>query len=173
MVKNTELNDGFKDFIRGGAIYRNSHDINDINGAIKSAKRYVSQGSQTYLDTVDTNQNLPTLLSEKPQDQKRAIMNMVREAENGGNDNRYVHIAEVTQEESRKLKDITGLDLTGYKHTVNSYGVRHALKRHGNQDKEKLRGQQALTSDDFSRIPEIISALDEISLSGKDAMGND
>jgi hypothetical protein len=100
-------------------------------------------------------------------------MNMVREAENGGNDNRYVHIAEVTQEESRKLKDITGLDLTGYKHTVNSYGVRHALKRHGNQDKEKLRGQQAITSDDFSRIPEIISALDEISLSGKDAMGND
>ncbi|MFZ1829070.1 MAG: hypothetical protein WAW42_09940 [Candidatus Competibacteraceae bacterium] len=74
--------------------------------------------------------------------------------------------------EASRLQQATGLDLNGYKHTVDSFAIRHALNEHG-KESETQRGQTPLTKEDFSRIPEIVNAPDRVERGGKDATGND
>jgi len=67
----------------------------------------------------------------------------------------------------------TGFDLTGYCRIIDSYGIKHALKKHGNEKKEVLRGQSAITAEDFCLIPIIFSQPDNIQYVDKNRIGND
>lgn len=85
---------------------------------------------------------------------------------------RAVRFAEVEADEAAKLKAATGLDLVGYKHSVDTFGIRHSYSEHGG-DAEIKRGQLPISKEDFERIPEIIANPDKIELIGKDAMKQD
>jgi len=71
------------------------------------------------------------------------------------------------------IKGQTGIDLAGYERTLDNYGVRHTIKKHGNELAEAPRGQIAVTADDFDLIPLITSEPDRVFLDGKNKVGRD
>ena len=81
------------------------------------------------------------------------------------NVNKKATIETVGEEEAKQLKAITEEDLFGFIHTVDAYSIKHILKQHGNQAKEQLRGQVAVTINDFYLIPAIVKNADIITVS--------
>ena len=49
-----------------------------------------------------------------------------------------------------------------YTHSVSKSSAYHIFKEHGNAQTEKERGQIAVTAEDLARIPEIVTAPDEV-----------
>ena len=86
-----------------------------------------------------------------------------------GNEKRTVNLGPV--EAKRYTQAGIELDLTGYRHTIDNYAVKHTLKQHGNPAKEAPRGQVAVTREDFDLIPEILSNPDHIEATGKSKIG--
>ena len=78
----------------------------------------------------------------------------------------------VSDSAASDIQRVTGLDVSGYKHTVDSFGIRHAFKQHGNDKTESKRGQMAITAEDIARIPDVVSHFDSIESAGQDATGN-
>jgi hypothetical protein len=71
-------------------------------------------------------------------------------------------IGTVTQ---RQLNDIkaAGIELSDdYVHTLDNYAIIHSLRKHGNKQMEQLRGQVAITKQDFERIPDVLNDYDSI-----------
>ncbi|MBK7249883.1 MAG: hypothetical protein IPI06_02990 [Gammaproteobacteria bacterium] len=62
---------------------------------------------------------------------------------------------------TRVAKD-SGLDLTGYRHTVDSSAVRHMLGSHSHAAREAARGQVPVTRADIERIPDVIASPDYV-----------
>jgi hypothetical protein len=58
----------------------------------------------------------------------------------------------VNKRDAELLKSETGIDLEGYVHVVDNYGIKHALSHHG-ETEEELRGQIPVSKDDFQKIP--------------------
>lgn len=63
------------------------------------------------------------------------------------------------------------LDLAGYRREVLDDDLRHAMKSHGSSRKELLRGQRALTSGDYARLPAIVDKPDWVARSPKGHRG--
>jgi hypothetical protein len=74
---------------------------------------------------------------------------------------------------AQEIKNMLGIDVSVYRHTIDVSGVNHTIKNHGNAKSEASRGQIAITEEDFVKIPEILTSPDNISHAGKDAKGND
>ena len=70
------------------------------------------------------------------------------------------------------VKQKTGIDLTGHERVIDSSGINHILKEHGDKVTESKRGQIAITRDDISRIPEIVESPDNIQYVGKNGRGH-
>lgn len=57
----------------------------------------------------------------------------------------------------------TGLPGTnGYSHSISKSAAYHIYKEHGNAETEAARGQIAVTAEDLTRIPEIVTSPDEV-----------
>ena len=63
-------------------------------------------------------------------------------------------------------KNSLNLDVNGYNHQVDNYGLQHALKEHSDD-------QIPLTVEDFKKIPDILSNPDEVISAGKTRQGLD
>jgi len=53
-----------------------------------------------------------------------------------------------------------GLDIDGFEHEITNEFVAHVMNEHGNEKKEKSRGQIAVKEGDFKKIPEIVKKPD-------------
>jgi hypothetical protein len=87
------------------------------------------------------------------------LRSLVEAAMAAGNENATVELGAVSDGEVEEAR-ASGLDLTGYRHTVDMFAVRHALNQHGDAAMEASRGQIGLTADDFAAIPDVIDAPD-------------
>lgn len=103
---------------------------------------------------------------------RRKIREVVSAAEDGTNEVVVENYHEVTKSEAARLKEETGLDVSGYSHAVDNYSVRHIMKEHSGE-KEILRGQIPVTKEDFEKIPEIVTTWDRASYAGKTNIGRD
>jgi len=74
---------------------------------------------------------------------------------------------------AKKIEENTDLDLENYLISIDNFGIRHAIEKHGSPKTEEPRGQIAITKEDFSKLLEIIQQADKISLEGKTAIGKD
>jgi len=83
-----------------------------------------------------------------------------------------VKISPVSDSEAVLIKNRCGIDVRGYSHVIDSSGVIHALKKHGNEKEEKSRGLIAINENDFQKIPKIIKARN-IAYVGKNRLGKD
>jgi len=85
---------------------------------------------------------------------------------------RVIRYRTVDPEEAARLKDATGIEgLEGYTHIVDSFGARHTFKKHGSERTEIPRGQAPVTTEDFARIPDVVSAPDRIAHAGETRRG--
>ena len=86
--------------------------------------------------------------------------------------NSKLQINRIDEIEAQSLEIKTGFKLLGYKRVIDKFGINHTLKQHGNVETEKLRGQIAITSEDFELVPQI-AVSDNIILVSKNKFGND
>ena len=53
---------------------------------------------------------------------------------------------------------------------MDSNGIRHALRKHGNDKLESKHGEIAINIDDFSKLPQILKEPDAITYAGKNRL---
>jgi hypothetical protein len=87
------------------------------------------------------------------------LRDVVRKAgEPGDHPRAFVRVGAVTDGFVRVVQDEAGIDLSGYQHSVDVYGVRHILSEHGDPAAERSRGQVAITEADIAEIPQTLAA---------------
>ena len=87
------------------------------------------------------------------------------------NEHRVKSYRAVDAGEADRIKQATGLDVSGHEHAVDNYALRHIDREHGNAETEKLRGQLPVTRDDIARLPEITANPDKIEHAGETKLG--
>jgi hypothetical protein len=80
-----------------------------------------------------------------------------------------VPYGKVSLPEANRIKWATGLDMTGYEHTLTGHDLKHIYKRHGSYIKELKLGQLPVRASDIALIPEITRHFDSVVLSPKRA----
>ena len=76
-------------------------------------------------------------------------------------DYKFCIIDETIDDELLKVAAEHNIDLTGYKHVIETSGVQHSEKRHGSQSKDRT----PLSLEDYLLIPFIIRNRDEVTIS--------
>lgn len=74
---------------------------------------------------------------------------------------------------SGRIKELTGLDISGYNYSIDKSDVNHAINRHSNKKIEESRGQLPLSEDDILRLPEVVNTPDNVRSLGKDKLGRE
>ncbi len=85
--------------------------------------------------------------------------------ENSKNDKSYVkklYFGAIPTEYANFIKQKTGIDVENYNCTLESEKIRKIFKDHGDTQKEKLRGQKAVTINDILNIPKVLLKPNEI-----------
>lgn len=100
----------------------------------------------------------------------KALVEFARSSKSAVNSKLQINCIDETEAKSLELK--TGFKLLGYKRVIDKFGINHTLKQHGNIEAEKLRGQIAITSEDFELVPQI-AVSDNIIHVSKNKFGND
>lgn len=78
-------------------------------------------------------------------------------------DYKFAIIDNEVDEELMSLAKKEGIDLTGYKHVIETSGARHSETRHGRRSKDR----NPLTLEDYLLIPYIIKYRDKVEFSDK------
>lgn len=78
-------------------------------------------------------------------------------------DYKFSIIDEEVDDELKGLAAQHGIDLTGYKHIIETSGTQHAEKRHGKNSNDRI----ALSLEDYLLIPIIIRYRDTVEISPK------
>lgn len=84
----------------------------------------------------------------------QALLDFARRAP--ANETQTVDIGAVSAPVAKAIKDTTGLDVSGYSHSVDAFAIRHIFKGHGDAKKEAARGQLPITDADILSIPQVI-----------------
>lgn len=95
------------------------------------------------------------------------IVSFVRNALTDKASNEKLYMGKVPDGVANTIAENTGLAVSGYNVILPSDVVRHVVKKHGSEDVETARGQQAVTDATFAALPEVISAPDNVQLSGQ------
>lgn len=95
------------------------------------------------------------------------IRDFVRNAVNSRSSNERLYLGKIPESTVQKVREETGLDISGFSSIMNGGEVRHALKNHAQTDTEAARGQVGITEEDFERLPEILADPDSVRLSEK------
>ncbi len=98
------------------------------------------------------------------------LKQVIQKAKENPNERQNLSIGKVSSKLNQEAKK-HGFNLEGYTHHMDVSGVRHAYKQHGDEKREEMRGQLAITDRDFEKIPEIIYDYDEIDFTGKNKTG--
>lgn len=134
---------------------------NQINANIERAK------NELQLKTTNAVTNPIESYHSEKQSLIRSFLNSVdnefkklvqRVKKENNNFERY-KISEVSTRETKDIKNLFGIDVSGYTHNINSDGIRHILKRHGEN------GQQDNTMsniDDIARVGWVIENYDTV-----------
>jgi len=64
-----------------------------------------------------------------------------------------------------------GLDIDSFEHEITNSFITHVMNEHGNEKKEKNRGQIAIIEGDFKKIPDIIKSPDYVIVGGQYTKG--
>ena len=67
---------------------------------------------------------------------------------------------------AEKVKQVSGVDVSGFKHSIDEAAIRHIFSHHGNESNEKKRGQVAVTKADIENLNTILKHPDSIEYSG-------
>jgi leucyl-tRNA synthetase len=135
----------------------------------RNDKRFVDKSAERYW-MGHPNLRIPSSL----EDLDAAIHDLIELTySNPGARRRRVAFGQVTEEIAGKIRTATSLELSGYIHVLDNYGVRHARKEHGDPGAERRRGQEAVDDGTFFLVPWVVLAPDSIEYGGKSSTGLD
>lgn len=92
---------------------------------------------------------------------------------NPKNEKKIIDLGTLNADLAQQIKEQTNLDLENYVISVDNFGIRHIIEKHGKPNTEIPRGQIAIVKEDFTKITEIVSQADKISVDGTTAIGKD
>lgn len=104
-------------------------------------------------------------------EKSKKVGELVREALSDRKSQKTISLGTISGTAISDIKDVTGLDVTGYKHTISSNDIRHADNRHGQpridengnkRGERDVKKQVPLDVADFEKIPELFSDYDRI-----------
>jgi hypothetical protein len=78
------------------------------------------------------------------------------------NEYRRLDLFVVNQELGTRIKHLTGIDITEFIVTLDTYSILHTLERHGNPVKEAKRGQLGVQKHHFKEILEVLLEPDSV-----------
>lgn len=94
-----------------------------------------------------------------------SISDFVKSAISTKGNNERLYLGKFPESVVKMVREKTGLNISGFSSIMNGTEAWHAYKDHSNSLTEQKRGQVPLTEDDFSFLPDILSAPDSVSLS--------
>ena len=92
---------------------------------------------------------------------------LIRYAVKNPQSKKWYEIGRVSTRNAELIKQATGVDTLGFKRKVFSDELRHEFNSHGNNKKEKARGQRAFVDSDFQRLNDIVQNPDKVIKGGK------
>ena len=93
---------------------------------------------------------------------QKELHNRIINATLNRNSRKNTFLGIVSDKVANKIKPLLGIDVTGRRHMITDYDIRHILNQHGDAKIEKTRGQIAVTKADIEKIPDIINNYDSI-----------
>lgn len=78
----------------------------------------------------------------------------------------FFDFGELSPQAVERIKNDTGVDLKGYVHTLQGYGILHGENRHSSQN-ESLSGQVPITREDWKLADKIVNEFDKVVKSPK------
>jgi len=91
----------------------------------------------------------------------------INDAKDGKLGSKKMYFGIVPENLANRVLQETGVDIKNRNVTLGAYEVQKIFKDHGNEDTEALRGQRAVTAEDFESIVEVIESPDDIRLSSE------
>lgn len=86
--------------------------------------------------------------------------------------NAKLYFGKIGKDLANTIKKEININLENYNISLQTNAIRHIFKNHGTQNIESMRGQIAITTEDFILIPKIISCYDKIKNTGKTENNN-
>ena len=131
------------------------------------------KGKKQKVHKAKETKNKEKILSSISDEYKRQAKSLYKEVIAGKNLNilKTIPISKVSEQESKEIQQKTGLDVSGYEHTLSNTEIKHAHRQHGNEKAEAARGQIAISEEDIELIPFIIKNYDSVSLSPDESEG--
>ena len=121
---------------------------NAISNPVESYPPEKQKSIRSYLQAADEN-----------------IRSFVQRVKSGDMTFRRQKISDVSQRAAGDIGKILGIDVSGYTHNINTNGVQHILKRHG----ERGKGDQSMRSDeDVARMGWVLENYDNVELLTED-----
>ena len=132
--------------------------------------RFVSREAQQYWMGAERPAGVFPLIS--PNDWHSQVENLWRRAFVDGKRPPFaIEYARVSPEFARRVREISGMEVSEFRHSLDVYAVRHIFNQHGIPAIEEARGNIALEIADVERLPEILAEPDSIEFAAKHPRG--
>ena len=134
-----------------------------IHGSNSSINTSISQQSKNVKNNTNVNNNsMQNNENNTLEDIKKELHNRIQNAILSKNSRKNTFLGTVSEKVASKIKSLFDIDVSGRKHIITDYDIRHIIKQHGNSEIEKTKSQIAVTPKDIEKIPDIIEKYDEI-----------
>lgn len=100
------------------------------------------------------------------------LLNLIKLAKGESNENQFIDF-EIRHEIVSEIEKQLSICLIDYKFRIDVYAIRHIFKQHGNDIKEKMRGQIVVTETDISLILDILENSKTVLYDGKSRNNKD
>lgn len=131
------------------------------------------KAADNHKGTVPIKQEFDRTVPASPEAQRSAILRIIDFASKIKNRVERAVIGEITNRQAKDFADMgISVDDT-WVHSFESSAVSHNQKHHGNPDTEDARSQIAITTEDYSRIPDILDSYDRVSKSPNKTKGTE
>ena len=104
------------------------------------------------------------------QEAKESIQQIL-DADRDTSTRKHEKLFKVNKGVAKRIFELTGVDVSGYRHSIDKSEVNHAKNRHSSRKIEESRGQIPITNEDFLLIPEVVDSPNRLCCIGKDDLG--
>ncbi|WP_293969154.1 hypothetical protein [uncultured Ruminococcus sp.] len=105
--------------------------------------------------------NMQTVIKEYLNSVNNDIIKFVSEVKNGNQNFQRLAISNVSEKQIKDIKKLLGIDVTGYRNSINTSTVEHILNRHGENGKQD---KSMKNIKDIARMSYVLSEYDDVDI---------
>ena len=105
--------------------------------------------------------NMQTVIKEYLNSVNNDIIEFVSEVKNGNQNFQRLAISNVSEKQIKDIKKLLGIDVTGYRNSINTSTVEHILNRHGENGKQD---KSMKNIKDIARMSYVLSEYDDVDI---------